>query len=148
MKKMNNNLKKVMLTCAVVSTLITSAVPVFAGAHNKGDGGNSGFDFEIESNDVTEYTINLTNTHTTEVCVVKGTKTWVDDDNKDGLRPSEITVHLYADGKDTGESYILSESTNWEYKFTDLAKYDGGELITYSIKEDVPQGYVVTYEKK
>lgn len=145
MKK--NILMKTILPVALIATMATANL-AFAGTHNKGDSGSGGNSFEIETEDPnTEYVINLTNTHTTTQVTVKGTKTWVDNDDKDGLRPDEIVVHLYADGTDTGLSYTLSEATNWEYEFTDLDSYKDGEIIEYSIKEDVPAGYTVTYEK-
>ena len=30
---------------------------------------------------------------------------------------------------------------NWTYEFTDLPKYEGGKAITYSIDEEVVEGY-------
>ena len=36
------------------------------------------------------------------------TKTWSDNDNQDGKRPDSVKVHLYANGKDTGKSAVLS----------------------------------------
>ncbi|MCD8378099.1 MAG: Cna B-type domain-containing protein [Candidatus Gastranaerophilales bacterium] len=90
-------------------------------------------------------TINLTNTIYNYTVSVIGTKTWDDNDDEQGIRPDEITVYLYANGEPTGDSYTLSEATDWEYEFTGLPKYEDGEAISYSIKEDVPDGYNVEY---
>ena len=37
---------------------------------------------------------NLTNTYTPATVSIEGSKIWKDDDNRDGLRPSQITVIL------------------------------------------------------
>lgn len=54
-----------------------------------------------------------------------------------------ITVHLFADGVDTGKSMVVNRSTNWRGTFTQLAKFqdDGITRVAYSIEEDVFIGY-------
>ena len=49
---------------------------------------------------------------------VKGHKIWKDEDNKDGIRPSSVTVKLLADGKETGQTATVSETNGWTYEFT------------------------------
>ncbi len=41
----------------------------------------------------------ITNTHVPETKEVSGQKTWEDNENQDGKRPTTITVNLLADGQ-------------------------------------------------
>ncbi len=50
-----------------------------------------------------------------------GTKTWDDDDDRDGKRPKSITVELYRDDK-LFDSFTMSEDNGWQYEFTNLDK--------------------------
>lgn len=94
----------------------------------------------VEKDKDGKYTI--TNTHTPEKTSVKGTKTWNDAENKDGIRPKTITVKLLANGEDTGKTATASEATGWKYEFTDLDRYQDGKLIDYSVEEvGIPDGY-------
>ena len=86
--------------------------------------------------------MNLVNNYTPATTSVSGQKTWEDDNDKDGLRPKEIQVRLLANGKDTGKVATASEATGWKYSFEQLAKYEAGKEITYTVEEvAVPKGY-------
>ena len=50
----------------------------------------------------------LTNSYTPETTEVSGSKTWDDANNQDGKRPASITIHLLANGKETGRQRIDS----------------------------------------
>lgn len=68
---------------------------------------------------------------------VSGTKMWDDANDQDGKRPSEVIIHLYADGTDTGKVAKASENSNWNYTFDQLDTYDiNGDVITYTVQED------------
>ena len=97
----------------------------------------------IHDENTTKVTINstITNTHEKEVTEVSGTKTWVDDDNYDGLRPESININLYANGELLETRTVTSED-NWTYSFKDLEKYHDGELIHYTIDESDVFGYI------
>ena len=89
---------------------------------------------------------NVTNTHKIETAVVSGTKTWVDDNDRDGIRPESITINLLADGEvlDTIE---VTEAEGWAWTFTDLYKFrDGGVEIVYTITEEAVEGYETTID--
>lgn len=90
----------------------------------------------------------ITNTHIPETVSVSGQKIWNDNDNRDGIRPENITVRLLADGVDTGKTQTVSASKNWNYSFTDLPKYrDAGRAIKYTVEEDsIGQEYAVSYK--
>lgn len=70
-------------------------------------------------------------------------KDWNDDSNRDGKRPSSITVKLLADGKDTGKTLTLKANTatskNWKGTFTGLTRGKN-----YTVQEVVPSGYKLT----
>ena len=89
------------------------------------------------------------NIYRTEIFSIEGTKTWDDDNNRDGLRPETIEVTLT--GKvGTKEVYketkTVSEADNWSYEFTDLAKYNAGSIIDYKISEKNVEGYSTTID--
>ena len=73
-------------------------------------------------------------------------KAWSDSDDQDGKRPQSVTVHLYADGQDTGKSAVLSDANNWQASFGSDAGLcvlnDEGDTIAYSVKEETPEGYL------
>ena len=73
---------------------------------------------------------NITNSYTPETTVVKVTKAWV------GSKTNSVTVHLLADGTDTGKTITLDEAANWTGTFSNLPKYKDGTAITYTVKED------------
>ena len=92
-----------------------------------------------------KYTI--INKHTPLKTTVKGKKIWKDEDNKDGIRPSSVTVKLLADGKETGQTATVSETNGWTYEFTGLDRYQEGKEIAYTVEEvNVPDGYTASVE--
>ena len=92
-----------------------------------------------------KYTV--TNTHAPEKTSVKGKKIWKDEENKDGIRPSSVTVKLLADGKETGQTATVSETSGWTYEFTGLDRYQEGKEIAYTVEEvNVPDGYTASVE--
>jgi len=100
-----------------------------------------GYQFGIS---ITDYNITVTNTHIQENLTLNVTKVWNDTDDKDGLRPENITVELLANGE-VNQTVVLDSSMNWTYSFTDLRVYKDGKIINYTINEMVPEGYTVSY---
>ena len=96
-----------------------------------------------ELND-TEYTLEVTSTGgalqtitdkpiKTDISV---TKTWV------GPKAGPVTVHLFANGTDTGTTLTLDDSNSWTGSFTNVRKYDqNGTEIQYTVTEDAVNGY-------
>ena len=71
------------------------------------------------------------------------TKTWSDNNNRDGNRPESITARLYADGVEV-DSHVITAAENWSYTFTEKPRYkeDNKTEIVYSVNEDaVPMYY-------
>ncbi|MBQ6789070.1 MAG: Cna B-type domain-containing protein, partial [Clostridia bacterium] len=60
--------------------------------------------------------LNVTNTYVPEKTTVSGTKTWVDDDNADGMRPESITINLLANGEKI-DSKVVTEADGWAWTF-------------------------------
>ena len=105
--------------------------------------------YSVAEEAVTGYTstvngYDITNSHTPETVDVRGTKTWEDGDNQDGLRPEQITVKLLADGVETGQTTTATAANNWTYEFSNLPKNKAGKPITYSVAEEAVAGYNTT----
>lgn len=90
--------------------------------------------------------MNVSNAYTPEKVNVEGTKTWNDANNQDGIRPDAVTVHLWADGKNTGKTANVTADGAWKYSFTDLDKFAAGEEIAYTVTEDAVDGYTTAID--
>ena len=78
---------------------------------------------------------------------VSGEKIWNDENNQDGIRPNEVTIHLFVNGVDSGKTAKATKDSNWKYTFENLDTYDSnGKVIDYTVKEDVPEGYTSNVE--
>ncbi len=88
---------------------------------------------------------NLVNTHETDKTEITVTKTWNDNNNQDGLRPSKVTVQLTGsvDGNAVAVyTQDITEADGWTYTFTDLPVYNNGQVITYTVEEiNVDENY-------
>ena len=84
-------------------------------------------------------------TNTLKTTSVKVSKTWNDENNRDGKRPSSVKVTLYENGVATSTTATLSASNGWAYTFSNLPKYKNGSQVNYTIQETVPTGYTATY---
>lgn len=88
---------------------------------------------------------NVTNTHKPAVISISGTKTWDDQNNKDGSRPANITVNLLANGDPVRSVTVApGEDGSWTYEFKDVPKYADGEEIVYTATEAAVPGYEPT----
>ncbi len=101
--------------------------------------------YTVSEDAVTDYTTevkgyNITNTHTPEKISISGSKTWDDNDNQDGKRPSNIKVILFADGTEVTSQTITADN-GWKWSFTDLDKYKKGKEIKYTVSEDAVTDY-------
>ena len=101
----------------------------------------------------------ITNTFTqnTEKIEIPVTKVWEDSDNKAGKRPTNLTLILK---REVGSSYVEasratinaeenqgSNSNEWTYTFTDIAKYDeNNNEIKYVVEEETPEFYTSRVE--
>ena len=104
----------------------------------------------VEDYSTTINGFNVVNAHTPEQTSVIVSKSWQDNNDQDGIRPNDITVTLMANGEDTGRTLVLNEGNNWTGSFTELDKYENGEVITYTVEEISVNGYstVITGSQK
>jgi hypothetical protein len=76
-------------------------------------------------------------------------KLWDDSSDKSGERPDEITIVLYADGKEYERAVLSADDAvgedEWRHTFTELPEYDeNGRRIVYTVDEaNVPEDYEV-----
>lgn len=79
---------------------------------------------------------------------VAGQKTWNDNDNQDGKRPSKITVNLLANGVKVASKEVTADATGtWAYHFDNLDVVDdAGNVIAYTVSEEPVEGYETTIE--
>ena len=79
---------------------------------------------------------------------VSGQKTWNDNDNQDGKRPSKITVNLLANGVKVASKKVKPDATGtWAYHFDNLNVVDdAGNVIAYTVSEEPVEGYETTIE--
>ena len=84
----------------------------------------------------------ITNSHTPELTNISGEKIWDDGNNQDGKRPESITVNLFANGEKIDSKAVKADAEgNWKYSFKNLPKYADGQLISYTVTEDVVPEY-------
>ncbi len=88
----------------------------------------------------------FTNSYTPETVSVTVLKVWDDGNDRDGIRPTELDVFLYADGVklDDYNPVTLTRGKGWTKTIQNLPKYKAGELIEYTFAEDengLPEGY-------
>ena len=79
---------------------------------------------------------------------ISGQKTWNDNDNQDGKRPSKITVNLLANGVKVASKEVKADKDgNWLYQFDNLDLVDdAGHAIAYTVSEEPVKGYVASIE--
>ena len=89
----------------------------------------------------------ITNTLVNPKISVSGEKIWNDENNQDGIRPYEVTIHLFANGVDSGKITKATKDSDWKYIFENLDTFDAnGKVIDYTVKEDVPERYTSKVE--
>ena len=105
--------------------------------------------YTISEDSVEDYTAtvdgsNVINTYTPGKTGVTVTKTWSDDDDRDGIRPGSLKVTLYANGVEkTDITPVIAKAGNvWTYTYNDLDKVDAdGKVIKYTVSEEKVEGY-------
>ena len=83
----------------------------------------------------------ITNTYSPEEINIKVTKSWVDSNDADKIRPTKVTIYLLANGEKTGDKLVLTAGDKWTGSFTDLPKYEDGKVIKYTIEEKEVKDY-------
>lgn len=96
--------------------------------------------YTITEDSVPNYTTdiegpNITNKYTPGKTSATVTKTWDDQNDKEGKRAKSIRVQLYANGKKEGTQVTLNEGNKWTHTWTDLNENANGKPIKYTVKE-------------
>ena len=123
----------------------------FTGLDKYRDGGVE-IQYTIEELEITGYTstldgnadegFTLTNTHEWEVISIPVKKVWNDGNDRDHVRPVEVKVDLYSNGKLVKDKVLtLTAENDWKGEFTDLPKYENGVEITYTVHEQKVKSY-------
>lgn len=100
-----------------------------------------GFKSEVKTDASGKITVTNTVDYESFKTSVSGKKTWVDESDKYGKRPTSIKIYLYANKKLAGEKKITGVGDVWTYEFTDLPMYDeSGKKIDYTVSEGVEIG--------
>ena len=88
----------------------------------------------------------ITNSHVQETFSIPVTKTWEDNGNQDGVRPSAIHVTLMGSDGNVYEAN-LTAAGKWKYEFKDLPRYwMEGVAIDYTLNEETVNGYTYKIE--
>ena len=86
----------------------------------------------------------IINSHMPQI-TIEGEKTWEDFDNEYNSRPKEITIYLYKKDE-LYKTITVTSETDWKYVIENLDKYEDGEEITYTIREEEVEGYETIYD--
>ncbi|MBR2552558.1 MAG: Cna B-type domain-containing protein [Erysipelotrichaceae bacterium] len=96
--------------------------------------------YELVSNVTSGTTTTITNKHTPETIDITVVKKWNDVNDKEKLRPKQVTVHIFA-GDEEIETFTLDESNKWTATLEGVRKYANGKEITYKVTEDSVASY-------
>lgn len=103
------------------------------------------YEYSIEEEAVPGYetTIKDNTIINTKLTKVEGQKSWIDGNNADKTRPSEITVILLQNKKEYDRKIVKPDRLGrWNYAFTDLPMYDeNGKVYSYTVDEVPVAGY-------
>ena len=88
---------------------------------------------EVVAGNAVEYTVTNSKGELKVSATVK--KVWDDENNRDGKRPTEVKVQLYAGNEKQGEEVTLNAGNNWSYTWDNLAVKKSGTDIQYTVKE-------------
>lgn len=86
------------------------------------------------------------NTHIPETISKTVTKTWKDNENQDGIRPTSVTVTLTGSNA-VSKTATLNEDNGWTATFENLPKRDHGNIVAYNVKESDTAGYEASVVK-
>ena len=88
---------------------------------------------------------NLLNVHKPEQITVSGSIGWVDDDDRDGIRPASVTVTLLADGNPVRNMTVNADANgDWNFSFEGLDKNAKGKVgvpVVYTVEQSAVDSY-------
>lgn len=100
--------------------------------------------------DETKYNVTITKDHRNVIQTfynllgrisINGEKTWIDNNNQDGIRPVSITMNLFGNEKLVDSQEVTPDDDGkWFYVFKDLQATKNNTPINYEVKEvNVPE---------
>lgn len=92
------------------------------------------------------YTFTIENDHVPAVIDIPITEEWIDDNDRDGLRPDSHTVVL-VDGTNAIEEVVLDRDNGYGVVLKNMPKYKNGVEINYQIKDFKVDGYTTNIIK-
>lgn len=92
------------------------------------------------------YTFTIENDHVPAVIDIPITEEWIDDNDRDGLRPDSHTVIL-VDGTNAIEEVVLDKNNGYGVVLKNMPKYKNGVEINYQIKDFKVDGYTTNIIK-
>lgn len=92
------------------------------------------------------YTFTIENDHVPAVIDIPITEEWIDDNDRDGLRPDSHTVVL-VDGTNAIEEAVLDRDNGYGVVLKNMPKYKNGVEINYQIKDFKVDGYTTNIIK-
>lgn len=92
------------------------------------------------------YAFTIENDHVPAVIDIPITEEWIDDNDRDGLRPGSHSVILTG-GTDTIEEIVLDKDNGYGTILKDMPKYKDGVEIDYQIKDFDVDGYTTNIVK-
>ena len=104
---------------------------------------NSGYSYYTHHAD--DKTYELTNKYNPGNVSVEVIKAWHGHHNQDGIRPEYITIHLFANGKDTGQTLRLNDANHWHGIFEVPQWDESNNDIEYTVTEDPVPDYTTFY---
>lgn len=130
--------------------VVEDAVDNYETSYRAGDQESDGV-IEPVAGETESMTVVNTNVEKTNLRV---SKVWADKDNRDGTRPQDITVRLFADGREIDSKTlratdaVAGSANRWSAVFGGLAKYDptDGHEYVYTVEEDAVDGYTSKLE--
>ena len=100
--------------------------------------------------------LQVANTREASTLTIAAAKVWNDENDKAGIRPESVTMHLLANGEDTGDKVVLDADNSWTATFRGTPSaiegtYTGtypvksnGQTIVYSVAEDEVAKYTAS----
>ncbi|MEG0283665.1 MAG: Cna B-type domain-containing protein, partial [Erysipelotrichales bacterium] len=92
-----------------------------------------------------KYESTITNTHTPEKMDIEGVKSWLDNDNQDGIRPTKVVIKLMDGTREVAQTEATKDGL-WKYEFKNQPVYRNGSKITYTLKEVGVDKYKASYD--
>lgn len=92
------------------------------------------------------YAFTIENDHVPAVIDIPITEEWIDDNDRDGLRPGSHTVVL-VDGTNAIEEVVLDRNNGYGVVLKNMPKYKNGVEINYQIKDFKVDGYTTNIIK-